>query len=281
MIRALALALLLAPAPLAAAERVVSIGGAVTEIVVALGQGDRLVARDATSTWPPEVDGLPDVGYMRALSPEGVLSVAPDLILAAEGAGPAEAVAMLRTARVPFVEVPDDPSAEGVLARVSAVAKALGVPDRGANLARELREGFARLDALRAGVDQPARVLFVLSMQGGRLMASGTGTSADGIIRLAGGANVIDAFEGYRLLTDESVLEAAPEVVLMMDRGGAHDVTEEELFAHPALAATRAGAGRRLVRMDGLLLLGFGPRTAEAAEALHRALYPVAVRTEG
>lgn len=273
MIRA-ALFLALLATPAAAAERVVSLGGAVTEIVVALEQGHRLVARDATSTWPPEVEGLTDVGYMRSLSPEGVLSVAPDLILAAEGAGPAQAVAMLRAARVPYVDVPEATDGAGVLEKIAVVAEALGVPDRGAALAEGLAAELDRLEGLRAGVDRPARVLFVLSMRGGRLMASGTGTGADGIIRLAGGANVITEFEGYRLLSDEAVLAASPEVVLMMERGGGHAMADDELFAHLALRTTPAGQARRLVRMDGLLLLGFGPRTAQAALALHRALYP-------
>ncbi|MBK5925986.1 heme/hemin ABC transporter substrate-binding protein [Rhodobaculum claviforme] len=275
MIRA-ALVLALLATPAAAAERVVSLGGAITEIVVALGQGDRLVARDATSTWPETVTALPDVGYMRALSAEGVLSVAPDLILAAEGAGPAEAVSMLRAARVPYVEVPEATDGAGVLHRISAVAGALGVAERGAALAEAVAADLARLEGLRAEVARPARVLFVLSMQGGRLMASGTGTAADGIIRMAGGANVITDFAGYRLLSDEAVLAAAPDVVLMMDRGDGHAVAADDLFAHPALVATAAGRDRRLVRMDGLLLLGFGPRTAQAALALHRALYPLA-----
>ena len=74
------------------ASRVVSIGGAVTEIVYALGEEARLVARDTTSNYPPEATALPDVGYIRRLSPEGVMSVRPDLILSEEGAGPPEAL---------------------------------------------------------------------------------------------------------------------------------------------------------------------------------------------
>ncbi len=65
-------------------HRIVSLGGAVTETLVALGEEDRIVARDATSTWPARIRDLPDVGYIRALSPEGVLSMRPDLILAEE-----------------------------------------------------------------------------------------------------------------------------------------------------------------------------------------------------
>ena len=260
----------------ASAERVVSLGGAVTEIVVALEQAHRLVARDTTSTWPEEITGLPDVGYMRALSAEGILSMDPDLILAAEGAGPAEAVAMLRAARIPYAEIPDATSGAGVLDRIAAVADALGVPERGAALIAQMRAELGQMAGMRDTVERSAQVLFVLSMEGGRIMASGRGTAADGMIRMAGGTNAIDQFEGYRLLTDEAVLDADPEVVLMMDRGGGHDVTADALFAHPALSTTAAGTDRRLIRMDGLLLLGFGPRTARAARTLHCALYPQA-----
>ena len=101
-----------------APQRIVAIGGSLTEIVYALGQQDRLIARDTTSVFPREALKLPDVGYMRALSPEGVLSVDPDLILTLEGAGPPEAMDVIRSASVPVVTVPESFDREGVLAKV-------------------------------------------------------------------------------------------------------------------------------------------------------------------
>ena len=273
-----ALVLALLPAAAASdgadARRILSVGGAVTEIVYALGEQERLVARDATSTFPPESEALPDVGYMRALSPEGVLSVAPDLILAEEGAGPPETVDLLQGAEIPFVTVPDATDAAGVLARIHAVGAALGVPDKAATLAAQVG---ADLDAARAAAaaasDAPKRVLFVLSTQGGRIMASGTGTAADSIIAMAGGVNAVTGFEGYKQMTDEAVAAAAPDVILMMDRDGDHAAADAELFAMPAIATTPAAETGAVVRMDGLTLLGFGPRTAEAVSALSEALH--------
>ena len=78
------------------AVRVLSIGGSVTEIIYALGEQDRLIARDTTSSYPAEAKNLPDVGYMRALSPEGILSVDPQLIIAEDGSGPPETIAVMR-----------------------------------------------------------------------------------------------------------------------------------------------------------------------------------------
>ena len=98
-------------------------------------------------------------------------------------------------------------------------------------------------------------------------------TAADGIIALAGATNAIIGFEGYKLLTDEAVIAAASDVILMMDRGGNHSVADAELLAMPSIAETPVAKTRSILRMNGLLLLGFGPRTGEAITALNKALY--------
>lgn len=250
--------------------RVVAVGGSITEIIYALGMEHLLVARDTTSSWPAEVEALPDVGYMRALSPEGVLSVRPDLIIAEEGSGPPETIDVLAEAEIEFVMVPETYDAAGVSAKIMAVAQALGVPDEGAALAADIDAQLAEATAIVTG-DAP-RVMFILSMQGGRVMASGTGTAAAGIIELSGGENAVTAFEGYRPLTDEAVLSAAPDVILMMDREGDHATGNADLFAHPSLGLTPAAETDSVVRINGLLLLGFGPRTPEAVGRLSTAL---------
>ncbi|MDT1062007.1 ABC transporter substrate-binding protein [Paracoccus sp. CPCC 101403] len=290
--RRLALALLLAgvAVPAMAAEthpeasRVLSIGGSLTEIIYALGEENRLVGRDTTSNWPPQANALPDVGYMRALSPEGVLSVSPDLILAEDGAGPPEAVAVLKSAGLPYVAVGESHDAAGVLQKVDTVAETLGVPEKGRALHQQLAAELDSAAERARAVGTPRRVLFVLSLQGGRVMAGGTGTSADGIIRLAGAENALEGVEGYKPITDEAIIKAAPDVILMMQRGEAdadaaanggsgHDAAMATALAMPALAQTPAGRSGALVIMDGLKLLGFGPRTGQAALELHDLVY--------
>lgn len=254
-------------------DRVLSIGGSVTEIVYALGQGHRLVARDTTSIFPEIANDLPDVGYMRALSAEGVLSVSPELIISEDGAGPPETIEALEAAAIPFIKIPDVYDAEGVIAKVHAVGSALGAQDAAATLADKIATDFAKAKGQLDSVSAPKKVLFILSTQGGRILASGTGTAADGIIKMAGGTNAITAFEGYKLLTDEAIAIAAPDVILMMDRSGDHGVENEALFTMPAFVPTPAAQERTIVRMNGLYMLGFGPRTAQAALDLNAALY--------
>lgn len=258
------------PATAEGADRVLALGGAVTEIVFALGQGDRLVARDSTSSYPPEAEALPDVGYVRALSPEGVLSADPDLILAIEGSGPPETMEVLREAEVPLVTVPEGYDAAAVLRKIKIVAEALDVAEEGAQLAARVETELAA--AVTAGrTETPPRILFVLSMQGGRIMAAGRGTAAEGIIGLAGGINALQGFEGYSQVSDEAVLIADPDVILMMDRSGDHAADDAEIRAHPVLGRTRAAETGAIVRQPGLLMLGFGPRTPQVVEALSRA----------
>lgn len=254
---------------------IVSIGGSVTEIIYALGAGDRLIARDTTSGYPPEAAALPDVGYMRALSPEGVLSVDPTRIIAESGAGPVETINVLKKTDIPFVTVPEAYSEAGIRAKIIAVGRAIDEEAAAQALADDLRQ---KLDKVTRTADQKAaqekkRVLFILSTQGGRVMASGTDTAAAGMIEMAGGENAVTGFEGYKPLTDEAVIASAPDAILMMDREGDHDSTVEELLQMPAIASTPAAEDGAVIRMDGLYLLGFGPRTADAVADLSRALY--------
>ena len=274
MIRAVLLACLLPGVAFAdPAERVITLGGAVTEIAAALGAEGRLIARDSTSNYPESITDLPDVGYIRALSAEGVLGLGPDLVISDAGAGPAEALDALRAAGVPFAEMPGEASAQGVLDKITAVAQALGMEPEGEALRAQVAAGLQDAQARADAVSMQKKVLFVMALQGGRVMAGGEGTSAEGIIELAGGRNAATGFKGWKQITDEAVIAAAPDVILMMDRDGDLAVTGADVLAHPALALTPAAQAGRIVRMDGMLMLGFGPRTPQAAADLHAAIY--------
>lgn len=255
------------------ASRVVSIGDSITEIVYALGEEGRLVGRDSTSTYPEAANKLPDVGYMRALSPEGVLSINPTAIIAVEGSGPKETIDVLKKASVPFVFVPEKYTAASVSEKIRVVGKALGADDKAEKLADQVATDLAAAQAETSNIKARKRVLFILSAQAGKIMASGTKTAANGIIELAGAVNAITEFQGYKPLTDESIITARPDVILVMDRGGDHSAANADLLANKAIAATPAGEAKNVVRMGGQYLLGFGPRTAQAAHDLAKAFY--------
>jgi iron complex transport system substrate-binding protein len=179
------------------ASRILSIGGDITEILYALGAGARLVGVDATSQFPPQaLKEKKNVGYMRALSSEGVISVDATLVLASERSGPPEVVKTLKTTSVPYVEVPDEHSATGIANKVRLIARAIGA--EGEKVVRQVVADFAALDATRAKIKKSIRALFVLGVQNGRVTVGGQGTSADAILKLAGAENVATAVNGKR-----------------------------------------------------------------------------------
>lgn len=186
--------------PFVDASRLVVIGGSLLETVYALGEEGKLVARDSTGIYPPEAAALADVGYMRALSPEGVLGANPTALLVVEGAGPPETLDVLAKGSVPTVMVPDAYSHQGVLDKVAAVGAALGVPDKAAALAATLDAEMAAAEALTASIPdaERRRVLFVISAQDGKIRAAGDGTAANGIITLSGGINPLAGMGAIR-----------------------------------------------------------------------------------
>lgn len=260
-----------------AQSRIVSVGGVITEVIYALGLQDRLVGVDSTSQFP--ADALRDkanIGYVRALSAEGVLSLRPSLVMLIDGAGPPGAVSLLAETGVALARIPDETTPEGVATKIEAIGAALGATAPAQRLAAQTRAGFAELAALRSGIAKPRRVLFVLSVQNGRVMVGGRNSAADAIIRHAGAVNVADGIEGYKTMTDEAIMAGAPDVILMMSHNVNHATAPDALFAMPAFAETPAAREKRLVAMDGLYLLGFGPRTPAAARDLMAAIYPEA-----
>jgi heme transport system substrate-binding protein len=259
-------------------SRIVSIGGAVTEILYALGLEDRIVAVDTTSVYPERaLAEKPNVGYMRQLSAEGVLGLSPTLILASEGAGPANTIAVLEAADIPFVQMRDDNTTEGVVEKIRMVARATGRSHQGECLAHVVRADFDALAVQRARITRPLKVLFVLSFVTDRPMVAGTGTAADSAIRLAGAGNAMADIRGYKLVNDEAIVAAQPDIVVAMQRPR-QVYSAETVFARPAFGMTPAANRRGFLSMDGEYLLSFGPRAARAARDLGAYLYPDKVR---
>jgi iron complex transport system substrate-binding protein len=254
--------------------RIVSIGGAITEILYALGFEDRLAGVDSTSFYPAAaLRDKPNVGYMRQLSAEGVLGLNPSLVLAVQGSGPKETMDVLEAAKVPLVLVPETFSEAGLLDKIRLVGHAMDADRRAECLSAAVTGDLEQLRELRARVTKPVRVMFVMSLLSGRAMAAGQKTAANEIIALAGAVNAVDNYDGYKIINDEAIVAAKPDVVLSIQRGK-DSLEAETVYLHPAFAMTPVAANKAFISMEGLYLLGFGPRTAAAARDLAIKLYP-------
>ena len=261
--------------PVAAEEqRLISVGGSITEIVYALGAAERLVAVDSTSSYPPAADKLPDVGYMRRLSAEPILALEPDLLLLVEDAGPKTTIDQLGAAGVRIVLIPDEPSLNGMHEKVRQVAAALDLASEGDALNSRIDEAQRGVARKLAAVTERPRVIFLLSVGNGAPLAAGKNTSAAGIIDLAGGQNALAQFSGFKPLSPEAAAAARPDVILVTERTLERLGGRKAILSRPELGASPAAAAGRLVALNGLLLLGFGPRTPEAVALLAQALHP-------
>ncbi len=255
----------------AAPRRVVSLGGVVTEIVHALGADDRLVGVDQSSLYPPAARALPQVGYFRSFAVEGVLSLRPDLVLASDQAGPPHALEQLRAAGVPVVLVASSPNVPALETGIDAVAAALALDADGLARARGLRRELDEAVRLVAPAGKPPRVL-ILSSHTGRLQAAGQGSAPDALLGLAGGLNAFGQ-PGYKAISAEAVAAARPDAILTstlsIEAAGGLAV----FAAQPGIAMTPAAQGGRIVVLDDLLLLGFGPRLPQALAQVRAGLF--------
>ncbi|MFT3688847.1 heme/hemin ABC transporter substrate-binding protein [Paenirhodobacter sp.] len=255
------------------ARRILSLGADITEILARIGCGDRIIARDRSSTFPQEMRALPSVGQRRALSPEGILSVNPDLILAADDIGPPEVVAFLRGQGIPFVTVPHAYSLDGILTKVAILAGTLGVEPAGAALSADIARDYTAAEAISRSIPEAARKRAVFLHGFATLSAAGSGTAAGEILRAAGARNIFADHAGYLSATPELIIARDPEVVVAMpdSTGGPHP---EEVFAMAAFSGTTAARNRALLVLEDNLMIGFGPRTAGQIRRLAQALYP-------
>lgn len=249
-------------------RRIVAIGGAVTETIFALGAGGDVVATDTSSVYPAAVHALPKVGYQRTLSAEGILAFSPDLVIVADEAGPPAAIEQLRSAGVRVERMPNATDLESTIARTNTIGLAIDRPtaDFVARLRADTTAALARVPA-----DRP-RFVMMFARGAGSMMVAGEDTSGSAMVQLAGGTPAVSGFTGYKAVSAEALIAAAPDVIVVpahtMKMSGGID----GILKLPGVAATPAGASRRIVAFDDLLLLGFGPRLAQGIEELSRAL---------
>ncbi|MGI3131781.1 heme/hemin ABC transporter substrate-binding protein [Halopseudomonas pachastrellae] len=248
--------------------RVVTAGASVTAIVQELGLGEQLVGIDSTSVPLMADRGLPNVGYQRALSAEGVLSLKPDVLLGTEEMGPPPVLAQLRDAGVDVVVLSASPDLDTLYANIEAVGARFAHVEQATALNQRIQADIAALPAM----SEPAPpALFVLTHSANGMMVAGAGTVGDSLIRLGGMSNpAAESFSQYRVLSAEALLSLAPQWILTTSKGlEMVGGTDGLLSQQPALAATPAGQAQQVVDIeDSLLVGGFSPHIAPALRQL-------------
>lgn len=248
--------------------RIITVGGAVTETVFALGAGAQVVAVDTSSVYPDAIHALPKVGYQRTLAAEGILALRPDLVVTSDEAGPPAVLDQLRSAGVRVVRTSPTRNIDEAVARITAIGEAIGRPAAALSVQVQREAHAARA---RVAPDGP-RFVLVYARGAGTLMVAGTDGPGTAMVELAGGRNAVTGFTGYKPLSAEVLIQAAPDVIVVPSRGLTTLGGEAGMLAVPGVADTPAGKAKRIVAFDDLLLLGFGPRLGPAIDELAKLL---------
>ena len=249
-------------------NRIASAGGDITEIIYALGAGDKIIGVDVTSGFPDDVHTKEQIGYVRGLSAEGILAIVPDLLIGPDDMGPPNVIDNLKTAGLKVAISPVGTGADRVPVKIKFIGETLGLADEADQLIKKYTEQMHTLMQKKENLTLSHKVLFILSVRDGAPIVGGRNTSANDIIELAGGTNVITSFDGWKPMNAEAIIAVAPDLILMT---GAHSDRlggVETVLARPDIAQTPAGKAKNIVTMDAMLMLGFGPRTPIAVGQL-------------
>lgn len=258
----------------------VSAGGALTEWVVAMGGESKLVGVDTTSQHPDSIKALNSIGYQRALSAEGILSLSPrpDLLIGTEEMGPPPVLQQVRAAGVRVEMFDSKPELPMLQANLLHLGRLLGDEGHAGQLFDAYREQLASHQAwvrqAEAGHPAPG-VILLLGHMGAKPLVAGPDTVAGWLITQAGGHNLATQ-QGYKNFSTEVLAALDPQVIVFADRSLSGEAAIAALLKeNPGLASTRAVKDKRIVQLDPTLLVGgLGPRLPASLNGLSRAFFP-------
>ena len=242
--------------------RLISIDGAITEIIYQLNAAENLVAVDSTSKHPKAATELPNVGYMRALSAEGILSLQPTQIITTSAAGPQAVIAQLKQSGVDITVIDQPYTVAGTKTKILTLGKMLQREKAAQALIDTMQESINHSLAMVPTDQKPINALFFLGMRGNQLMAAGQGTQADAMLKITGIENAGASFKSYKPLSKEAVINIDPDVIIISQHN-AFDAKIKEQFAF-----TSAYKNNRILVGKSEDLLGFGPRLASGVKQI-------------
>ena len=257
-------------------SRIVTVGTAITETVFALGAGEKVVGVDNPSTeYIAEAKNKPKVGSRTALNAEGILSLKPTLLITTSDAKPAQVLEQLRNSGVSILSLTPDYTVETVKSKIQTIGKALNSEAKAEKINEKIDEQISETNEILQNVKEKPKVMFVgrgPNMPNATM--SGAGTTIDEMIKLAGGTNPFTDFTGFREMTDEAVVAAQPDIILMTKKSFERSGGVDGVLKFPGVALTPAGKNRRVVAVSDIYFQGFGPGVGRAVRELAVKFHP-------
>lgn len=251
-----------------AQQRIVSLSGAISEMLCALSLESQIVGVDITSNYPATLEQKAKVGHNRNISAEGVLALRPTLIIGIEGEVKPEIMEQLTAAKVKVQLLKQEYSVASTRKMLQDLGNITGQVAK----AKEVLATFDKQIAAIKIVPVKKKVLFIYARGTGSMTVSGTGTALNKMITLAGAQNAVTEFEQFKPLSAESLVAANPDIILMFDSGLQSVGGVDGLLKVQGVATTNAGKNKKIVNMDGQYLAGFGLRLPSAIAALNKSI---------
>tara|TARA_Y100000739_G_scaffold177481_1_gene155383 strand:+ start:805 stop:1671 length:867 start_codon:yes stop_codon:yes gene_type:complete len=246
--------------------RIVSLNGAVSEIIAGLGYESSIVATDITSNYPESINKLPKVGHNRSIQAEGILAQNPDVVVGIQKELNPKVIKQIKSSGVKVVLFNQENSIEGTKKLIQGVKDSLNFDVKNDSLNIIIDESIDKLEKFQ----KSPKVLFIYARGAGTILVAGKNTQMDQMISIAGGENAVDDFDSFKPLTAEAIVTANPDVILMFTTGAQ---SLNGVFDNvPGIMQTNAGKNKQIITMDGQYLAGFGPRVGKAALELNKKL---------
>lgn len=243
-------------------QRVVAIGGSISEIICALGHEADLTAVDISSIYPDSLAKLPQIGYWLHLSQEGILSLKPSLVVASEYSKPKEVLLGLKKFGVKTYLIDDKPTIESVEKKILQIGKIFHEEKKAQAMVQRMKTNTAKVKReTKENSSQNNKVLFIFYRSDSKIMAAGKDTPANTLIRLSGTQNAVN-FDNYKILSQEAMVKINPDVIIVGDLPGNRFNAKD--MQNKAMQITAAYKNKRIYNMDMLLVSGFGARFDKA-----------------
>lgn len=254
-----------------------SVSKQINEFIYAIGAEGDLVAVDLTSIYPPQIRKLPTVGYHRALSAEGIISMKPTIFLTDGNVGPDAVLDQLKKVGIPIELMRPGGSVDSAQVLLTKLGSFFHREQAADSVLAAWKAGMQQLgaDTVRwVGEDRPRVLIIHFGQIANNYLAVKSGSIPDQMIRWAGGQNAIDSVGGMMRLTPELIARAAPDVIIATDVGFDRFGSVEKFETLPGVALTPAGRNKRIYRIDEQEIMYYGPRTPAAVRKLHAMIHP-------
>ena len=246
--------------------RIVCVSKQINEFIYAIGAEQNLVAVDLSSIYPEAIKKLPNVGYHRALSAEGILSMKPTLFLHDGSVGPDAIIAQIKQVGIPMLEMkPGENSIDTAMQLMRTVGVYFKKEAAADSVIKLWKSNLQMVlaDTIKSMGKKKPRIMIIHYGRAANIyLAVAKNSPADQIITWAGGVNAIDTTGGLsRLTSPEKIANAAPDIILATDYGFDKFGDAEKFATMPGVSLTPAGKNKRIYRIDESEIIYFGPRT--------------------